>query len=56
MFEKMYIISKRKLTIKEVWIGRDTFIKACDVGEFIFFDKPSADAKLYELLCERGGR
>ena len=51
MLKKMFIVSKRKLTVKEVAITRDTFIKACDIGGFIFLDKPSADEKLRVIIA-----
>lgn len=52
--EKLFVIQKRKLVIKEITVTQDTFIKAKDIGVSIFFDRPKAEAKLYELYETRG--
>ena len=48
--DKIYIISKRKLTIKEVTVSESTAVFVKDIGRYVFFDKKSANDRLTELL------
>lgn len=51
--ENLYIISRRKLTIKVVPVYSATFIKAQDIGYTVFFDKESAEKALDDLIVEK---
>lgn len=48
--DKIYVIQKRKLTVKEITISDSTVIFVKDIGRYVFFDKKSANDRLYELL------
>ena len=48
--EKLYLIQKRTLKIKEITVTPDTFIKVVDIGKTIFFDREEAQAMLEILI------
>lgn len=56
MFEKIYIVQRRKLTIREVFVANSTVVFVKDIGTYVFFDKESANKKLEELILERGAK
>ena len=47
---KLYLIQKRKLKIKEMPITSDTFVKVVDIGKTIFFNKEDAQKMLADLI------
>ena len=56
MFDKIYIISKQKLRIKEVTVSDSTAVWVKDIGNYVFFDKASAEERLEQLILERSKR
>ena len=54
--EKIYVIQKRKLAIKEITVTEDTFIKVKDIGNYIFFDKSFAKDRLHEIIQTKNKR
>ncbi len=56
MIKKIYIIQKRKLAIKEVYVGYNTAVFVKDIGNYVFFDKASAEERLEQLICERSAK
>ena len=53
MIEKIYIVQKRKLCIKEVTVYSSTAVFVKDMGRYVFFDKASAEDRLEQLIFER---
>jgi hypothetical protein len=47
---KLYLIQKRKLKIKEIPITSDTFVKVVDIGKTIFFNREDAQKMLADLI------
>lgn len=56
MYNKIYIIQKRKLRIKEVPVDYNTAIFVKDIGNYVFFDKASAEDRLEQLILERSAK
>ena len=52
----MYIISKRKLCIREVSVAYSTAVYVKDIGRYVFFDKASAEDRLEQLILERSAK
>ena len=56
MYNKIYVIQKRKLRIKEVSVDYSTAIFVKDIGNYVFFDKALAEERLEQLILERSKR
>lgn len=56
MYNKIYVIQKRKLRIKEVSVDYNTSIFVKDIGNYVFSDKASAEDRLEQLILERSGK
>ena len=54
MIDKIYIVQKRKLSIKEVFVDKSTAVFVKDIGRSVFFDRASAEEKLEWLIDEYG--
>lgn len=53
MIDKLYIVQKRNLRIREVSVDYNTAIFVKDIGRYVFFDKASAEERLEQLILER---
>ena len=52
-YDKIYIIQKRKLRIKEVSVCSSTAVYAKNIGDTVFFDKAEAEDRLEQIILER---
>lgn len=52
-YDNIYIISKRKLCIREVSVAYSTAVYVKNIGDTVFFDKASAEDRLEQLILER---
>lgn len=52
-YDKIYIVSKSNLTIREVFVSDSTAVYVKDIGRYVFFDKAEAEDRLEQLILER---